>query len=242
MTTKVKKLGRRARVADAAPRLLAARLRDIKDLAATPPTLASVHAMRVATRRLRAALQLFGGPRALSRELKRLQDALGAVRDAQLHSRWLGAELPQRTRALAAAVQEFSQRTAPRVAKAELAQRGRLGGHRLRKELRRKLRAVEKRTQAGALSPLLAHQLRIAVKKLRYRAELLRQALPLSGLLAELEPLQEALGELHDLDVRRTLEPGREGAAREKKAAALAQLLEHWRAQGTGRAFHRALR
>ena len=242
MATKVKKLGRRVRLADAAPRVLAALLRNVEDAALASPTRASVHAMRVATRRLRAALRVFGGPRSLSLELKVLQDALGAVRDAQLHPRWLGGELRERTLALAAAVRRFRRRTALRVAKVELAPRGRLGGHRMRKELRRRLRAVEKRIAAGSLDPLHAHRLRIAVKKLRYRAELLRRALPLDGLLEALEPLQKELGELHDLDVRRTLEPGLDGARRERKAAALALLLAHWRARATARAFLRELR
>ncbi len=246
MAAKAKKLGRHARLVTAAPRVLEARLAEVRAqegaaLEAAPDP-ESVHVMRVATRRLRAALQLFGAPRALPAELKQLQDALGAVRDAQLHRRWLGGELPVRCRALHQAVRSFRARTVPRLVKLELAPRGRLGGHRMRKALRRKLGAVEKRIAAGALEPLQAHQLRIAVKKLRYRAELLRRALGLDDLLEELEPLLEALGKLHDLDVRRELEPGVAGARREAKAAALARVLARWRERKLARSFRHALR
>ncbi len=196
--------------------------------------------MRVATRRLRAALQLFGAPQDLSRELKELQDALGAVRDAQLHARWLGSELRQRTAGLAAAMRRFRAETAGRVAQLELAPRGRLGGHRMRRQLRRKLRAVED-LMGHPLDPKGAHRLRIAVKKLRYRAELLPLK-KLEGLLDELEPLQEALGELHDLDFRRTLNPAFDLQPREAKAAALAIVLERWRRCEVARAVRRALR
>jgi CHAD domain-containing protein len=246
VAAKVKKVGRNARLAEAAPTVLAQRLAAVRAHEAavleSPPEGEGVHAMRVATRRLRAALQLFGAPRGLSDELKQLQDALGAVRDAQLHPRWLGGELPARTSALHAAVRSFRARTAPWLAKLALAPRGRLGGHRMRKELRRKLGAVERLVAAGALDPREAHRLRIAVKKLRYFAELLRRALRLDGLLEELLPLQEALGDLRDLDVRRELQPGSAGAQREAKAAAVARVLARWRERKLSRSFRQALR
>jgi CHAD domain-containing protein len=49
-----------------------------------------------------------------------------------------------------------------------------------------------------------AHRLRIAVKKLRYDAELAEPALPEAAgkVLEALVPLQDPLGELHDCDVR----------------------------------------
>lgn len=227
----MKKLGRKARAAEAAPRVLAARLEDVHAEAGGAAALReqSVHAMRVATRRLRAALQLFGAPRAVSRELKRLQDALGAVRDAQLHARWLGAELPRRGARLQAELRRFRSRTAREVAQLTLSPRGRLGGHRMRRKLRRKAQAVFALVAVRPLDPEGAHRLRIAVKKLRYCAELLRKALRLGALLDELEPLQEALGELHDLDYRRTLDPRISAAARARKAAALARTLDQFR-------------
>jgi CHAD domain-containing protein len=57
---------------------------------------------------------------------------------------------------------------------------------------------------AERASPRRTHRLRIAAKKLRYLAELARPGSPevLDHLLAELVPLQERLGELHDTDVR----------------------------------------
>src|SRR5437660_405807 len=49
-----------------------------------------------------------------------------------------------------------------------------------------------------------SRRLRIAVKKLRYCAELAGPALPKQSkkLLGQLVPLQEMLGDLHDMDVR----------------------------------------
>jgi CHAD domain-containing protein len=82
---------------------------------------------------------------------------------------------------------------------------GRLGGARVRKRLRRRLRDVQKRMAAVRKSDdaKTAHRLRIGVKKLRYDLELGQPAFPqaIDALLVRLEPLQELLGELHDADV-----------------------------------------
>jgi len=77
-----------------AERLLHARLADVRvaearallDLDAK-----SVHDLRVACRRLRAAVKVFGKKRlrALDPRIEHLQDALGEVRDLQLQIQWL---------------------------------------------------------------------------------------------------------------------------------------------------------
>jgi CHAD domain-containing protein len=65
-------------------------------------------------------------------------------------------------------------------------------------EARKRLRATIVSNDART-----AHRLRIALKKLRYVAELCQPAFPdqMSSLLDKLEPLQETLGQLHDADV-----------------------------------------
>jgi CHAD domain-containing protein len=89
---------------------------------------------------------------------------------------------------------------------AKLELNGKLGGHRQRARLRRRLRELQESMHAarGSLEPREAHALRIAVKKLRYDAELAEPALPeaAGAVLKALVPLQEPLGELHDCDVR----------------------------------------
>jgi CHAD domain-containing protein len=83
--------------------------------------------------------------------------------------------------------------------------RGRLGGHRVRKRLRLRLKGVARRMAAVQKSDdaRTAHRLRIGVKKLRYDLELAEPAFPapVAAMLARLEPLQELLGDLHDADV-----------------------------------------
>src|SRR4051812_1528709 len=74
--------------------LLRARLADVRRFedAARSFDMDGVHDLRVATRRLRAALQNLGADEALDRlerRLEALQDSLGALRDAQIQLRWL---------------------------------------------------------------------------------------------------------------------------------------------------------
>lgn len=206
---------------------LSARLHDVRHQAGrTARALEEdpVHDLRVALRRLRAACALFGGRRTrrLERALKRLQDAAGAVRDLHVElqlpdrlppSAALAARRAEIARALAAAgpallleLARFNSRVLPRLerALARLAPKGRLGGHRLRRRLARLLaRAEARRAAAGGLQPVPAHRLRIALKKVRYGAELLLPAFPaeLGALVELLVPLQEGLGRLHDADV-----------------------------------------
>lgn len=239
---------------EAARAWLSARLHDVRHQAGrTARALEEepVHDLRVALRRLRAACALFGGRRTrrLERALKRLQDAAGAVRDLHVELPLLdrlppGPEVAARreeiVRALSTAgpallveLARFNSRVLPRLerALARLAPKGKLGGHRLRRRLARLLaRAEARREAADGLLPLPAHRLRIALKKVRYGAELLLPAFPaeLGALVALLVPLQDALGLLHDADVH--LEEARArgappAAAALRERAALARRL-----------------
>jgi CHAD domain-containing protein len=173
--------------------------------------------LRVATRRLRAAVKLFGKKplRAQDTHLEHLQDALGELRDLQLHLRWLkrhhAAAPPVEMRLRAAearlrgALALWTRRAAPRLLRAvpHVHSRGTLGGWRARKRLRKRLRKLQDALPAAKdLEPRAAHALRIAAKKLRYDAELLRDAFDLSEAIDLLSDLQSALGQVHDADVR----------------------------------------
>jgi len=189
-----------------------------------------VHDMRVATRRLRAALVLFADRTlaAVEDEAKALQDALGAVREIQVRRAWLrdalagarggdartllhGAEegLGPAVEDLRAALGAWRDTVAPTILELSAtgaAGGGRLGGSRVAKALRRALAKVERRIDRVLSDPAPgpAHQLRIAAKKLRYLAELAKPGWGRAAkvLLARLEPSQERLGELHDTDLR----------------------------------------
>jgi CHAD domain-containing protein len=177
------------------------------------PEADAVHEMRVATRRLRAALRLLR-LRNLDREVKALQDALGDVRDLQLQVEWLrgrdfslqrscGARLAQAKKALRQKLRVWRSRTvlalgeasadAPRVA-------------RLSKLLRKRLRHLQRRLERARARPTASslHAARVAVKQVRYLVEVARESLPskVTGLEADLKTLQASLGELHDVDAR----------------------------------------
>src|SRR5207244_616090 len=202
----------------------------------------------------------------LEAAVKELQDALGAVRDIQLqvawlarHSRSLAAQrrkvLPNAEAALRRALDVWLSRTVTDIAAGlpTLDRSGRLGGPRIRRALRKRLGAVEERLLAALddADPLTAHRLRIGVKKLRYFTELAEPALPgpCGDLLDELEPMQERLGELHDVDVRIGLleEMGAHALRKQEEAhrAVLAKRLEvelrRWRDEKLSRLFRRRL-
>jgi len=228
-----------------------------------------VHDMRVASRRLRAALALLGNAplRKLEPAVKEMQDALGAVRDVQLQISWLSRRsgalaarrrevLPAAAAALQRALDVWRSRTVMGIAAAIpwLDRSGRLGGPRLRRTLRKRLSAVEDRLLATLENPdaPTAHRLRIGVKKLRYFIELAEPALQgASGeMLEELRPMQERLGELHDADVRIGLleELGahalrkREEQHRAALAKRLAAELRRWREKKLVKRFRQRLR
>jgi CHAD domain-containing protein len=253
--TPIRGLGPESRLAEAAHRLLASRLADVRheeDALAEHLTEDGVHDMRVSTRRLRAALKVFrdlGALAPLEREVKKLQDALGEVRDTHVQGSWLKqaalkekpsqraglealrasveAQLGAREKRLRRAMTRWADRTVPallREAK-RLDGPGRYGGQRVRTQLRRRLRKVERLMEDYSAAPdaVTAHEMRKKVKKLRYEAEIFRPALRrrMEALLEALVPLQELLGELHDSDVRLGLLEGfaAEGTAIERTAA-----------------------
>jgi len=182
-----------------------------------------VHDMRVAVRRLRAAMRVLDDKartlRAQEAGLKVLQDALGEVRDLDVEIAWyleggLGvegvepegldalvqqvqAQLPPREAQLVEALRVFQRETSPLLQEAvrKHAPPGRLGGKQARKALEKRIRRVEK--AAGALDARMeagpVHALRIAAKKLRYTAEPLLAAFP------HLEALLDELASLQKL-------------------------------------------
>ena len=220
---------------DAARRSIESRLGDMRryeEKLAGAPEADDVHDMRVASRRLRAALALFDQKKQLRPAydaVSTLGDALGDVRELQVQLAWLREELaaaserdkvglqalleerqgklPKRVEKLEAALGTWTDDGVPTVeaALAGLSVRGKLGGHRVRKRLSRRLKDTRRRAAAALKSndPRTAHKLRIGAKKLRYLAELAQPAFPaeIAALLDRLEPLQETLGELHDADV-----------------------------------------
>ncbi|PTL81676.1 CHAD domain-containing protein [Vitiosangium sp. GDMCC 1.1324] len=268
--TPIRGLGPESRLAEAARRLLNSRLADVRheeDALTQKLTEDGVHDMRVSTRRLRAALKVFralGNLAPLERQVKQLQDALGEVRDVHVQGAWLkdvareekpskraglealrssvesrlGAKEKQLRRVLA----RWDKRTVPAIlheAK-QMDGPGRYGGQRVRRQLRRRLRKLERimRDYSAAPDALIAHEMRKTVKKLRYEAELFRPALRrrMEALLEALVSLQELLGELHDSDVRLGLLEGfaSEGSAPERTAAR--KLLERVRDERAERA------
>jgi triphosphatase len=177
----------------------------------------TVHGLRVACRRLRAAVKVFGKRRLrkLDARIERLQDSLGDLRDLQLHARWIarhGGDRGNVRERLAAAEAHlrralalWTRRSEPLLLR-ELPHvhgRGTLGGKRARKRLRKRVRQLEKAlSQRRPLEPAAAHRIRLAAKKLRYEGELLRDGFRVDGALKALAAAQSALGDLHDSDVR----------------------------------------
>ena len=190
-----------------------------------------VHDLRVATRRLRAALRLFGKRqlRATDGEVERLQDALGEVRDLHVQQRWLAdpgtvtaAERSALTalgrdrarslvfaeRALLIALKRWIEEGAPAVERAahKVHDRGTLAGELVSARLEKALRRVERaRLEAlASASPGAVHAFRIRLKQLRYLAELAGPALAPAWAerLTTFSAIQDDAGALHDLDVR----------------------------------------
>jgi CHAD domain-containing protein len=234
--TPVRGLTARASLRELGPRLLAARLGDVERYQPELPAEDPVHDMRVAARRLRAALRLLG-LRELDQPVKALQDALGEVRDLQLQVAWLrgrddalaGRRAALLQRAERSLQRELARWRAPRLleAAAQAKPKGKLGGGRVRRLLRRRLERFEQRLEKALqrASPPAMHKVRISVKQLRYLFELVPFAA--KQLLTELTPLQEGLGELHDVDVRIGLLRSQPMLLREQREdrARLAQLV-----------------
>jgi len=216
-------LNESVRIRDVARQMVATRLADAQrfERGAAAGDEESVHDLRVATRRLRAAFDLVGADDKAQLRLKELQDALGAVRDRQLLIGWFAArkevalveklskEQGQSQTSLKASLlpwQRFVRTHIPRMA---YSARGRLGGHRVRDRLRRQLRRLleEARRYVASRDSELAHQTRIRAKKLRYSLELLEPIRPrlIPKIVERLAELQGLLGDLHDIDVRLNL-------------------------------------
>ena len=220
-----------------APRLLAGRIEAAQKHEAGLPGVDAVHDMRVALRRLRAALRLLelgelDGP------VKELQDALGRVRDLQVQREWLSgrpgtrrieAALRTAERALEPALARWRSKTLPLLLDAARDAKT-PGAARRSKILRKRLRRFEERLEAARERPVprAMHRVRISVKQVRYLFELQKGAAA-KLLLAELPPLQESLGQLHDMDVRRRREERR---ARADLAAVVTAQLERWHDRG----------
>src|SRR6266849_9163461 len=211
-------------------RILAARLRKLERAEPGIPAPDPVHEMRVASRRLRAALRLLRLDE-LDPPVKKLQDALGDVRDLQLQIAWFEGRdavlkgrheplLAKAERALESALRNWHEKALPRLLKA-LEKQPKLSARRTGKILRKRLRRLEQRLEAALEhpSPVAFHRVRISVKQVRYLFELTRREFPKAAklLLAELPPLQYALGEIHDLDTRFPLLRRRPDLVREQK-------------------------
>ncbi len=192
----------------------------------------AIHDMRVAAHRLRVALFVFGGRNAskLERKVKRLQDALGEIRDLQVQLGWLEkqknladaegirmllaelrATLLDREHDLRTALEEWTGNSAPKLEKRlkKVSGKGRFGGKRMQRELKDWLQQVKRRlrTMEESWSPQIIHKFRIQVKRLRYVAELLREGVgkPADAILETVTPVQKQVGDLHDSDVRLAL-------------------------------------
>jgi CHAD domain-containing protein len=288
--TEIPGLGPDTPMSVAGPLLVRGRLEDVRRQEAAlatdgEPDMDAVHDARIATRRLRAAIALFGRGdlAALEDEVKALQDALGEVRDCQVQRRWFarraekgrgedgvlvewaGAGVPKASKQLRRALLAWRGAVAPSVAQAatDAAGKGTLQGKRLAKELRVRLRVLKRRLAAARDDPTAraAHRLRIAAKKLRYTAELVRPGFPAAAdrMLDALVPLQDRLGDLHDTDVRleRLERLARKGTRREQRPAratlaalreerareerALRRELARWRDERIVRALRRGL-
>jgi CHAD domain-containing protein len=211
-------------------RLLADHLAAVQRQEAALPEQDAVHQMRVAARRLRTALRLLR-LRDLDPPVKRLQDALGEVRDLQLQTEWLRprdaalyrsrlARLGQAEKALQREVRRWQSRTLPAVLEAAAsspAPSPRMTTKALRKRVRRLGDTLEQaRTHPTARS---IHAARISAKKVRYLVEVAKKMLPkkVVRLQADLKSLHASLGELHDVDVRIALVKARPALLREQK-------------------------
>ncbi len=187
-------------------RILAARLRELERAEPGIPAPDPVHEMRVASRRLRAALRLLR-LNELDPPVKKLQDALGDVRDLQLQIAWFEGRdavlkgrheplLAKAERALESALRNWHEKALPRLLKA-LEKPPKLSARRTGKILRKRLRRLEQRLEAALEhpSPVAFHRVRISVKQVRYLFELTRRKFPKAAklLLAELPPLQYAM-------------------------------------------------
>lgn len=179
-----------------------------------------LHQLRVGMRRLRAALHIFDATlreadvRALRRLLRALSRVAGPARDWDVHARRLPPALrpaaERRRRAAYAALRRVLH--APQLwppprglpsAQVALPVFAHSVLERADRRARRRGEQLEW-THAGR-----RHDLRIRLRRLRYAAEFLRGAFPgadTEPFIRSLKRLQDALGELNDLEVARRLQ------------------------------------
>lgn len=206
--------------------------RPLRVLVAAVPAAAAgdaeaVHRARVATRRLREVLPVVASRKALptlTRSVCRLTVALGPVREVDvtlgLLEAAVGAKQISRRAAVAVRQALLRRRDLARTEMARGLERCQLG--RLRKgvlaAVRQRPRLVEANARlsrradrlvraigeaAGLYVPEHLHEVRIALKKLRYATEVLAlvRGTPAVARLRVLKRGQDVLGRMHDLDV-----------------------------------------
>jgi CHAD domain-containing protein len=177
--------------------------------------------------------------------VKELQDALGQVRDLQLQVEWLEGRSPSLAKQRQAALRKAERALEPALARwrsetlpalLEAARKAKApSAQKRRKILRKRLKRFEERLLAALErpTPRAMHRVRISAKQIRYLFELVKG--PASKLLlSELPPLQESLGQLHDVDVRLKLlrDPAllrQEKETRAQLAAIVKTQLERWK-------------
>lgn len=192
-----------------------------------PKLAEGVHALRVAVRRLNAAIGLHTSevPPGLRRRLKSLRRAAGAVRDCDVHEGLLRAarELPSQTLAVDAGLARLAQdrETALAALAAELERRtwrrGSTGKAAARLEsparahhepnapmqtLSQRIQRLEHGSHADLNTLDNLHELRLAAKSVRYSLVELRAARPTAALppaIDALADLQRRLGDVNDL-------------------------------------------
>ena len=198
----------------------------------------SLHQARVATRRLRAALPLFGGGRKaekVARCVRRLTRMLGPARELDV-SLLILDELEKRSDVPRAAIDRLRASIADERRRLQEHVRERIDEFDIQKVRKRAIAAARKRIDekafrdveavalarerttrrarrlaaaiehaAGLYLPDRLHDVRIAIKKLRYTLELgaaPRDSRPRNaGALRTLRNMQDLLGRMHDLEV-----------------------------------------
>jgi len=242
------------------PRLLADRLSELERHETAVPEPEAVHQMRVAARRLRAALRVLQ-LRGLDPSVKQLQDVLGEVRDLQLQVEWLRgrdealrrereAQLRMAEQKLSSQLRRWRSRALPALV-AAAGDPSTPSARKLSKMLRRRLDRLEERLEEARarLTPKALHRARISVKQVRYILDVVGDAVPrkTAGLEADLKALQASLGELHDVDVRIGVVKKNPKLLRDQKdaraqlAKIIAAQLSRWRKRKVAARARRAL-
>ncbi len=240
--------------------LLAEWLSAVEQYETAVPEKEAVHQMRVAARHLRAALWLLE-LRQLDPAVKRLQDALGKVRDLQLQVDWLEgrdrrlhrarqAQLRKAEHALERQLGSWRSRTLPVLLDASAGDSS-PSARTAAKLLRKRLDRLEERLEQARsrLTPKALHRARISVKGVRYLLEVAKDSLPkkAAALESDLKALQASLGELHDVDVRIGLVKRNRTLLRDQKEARgqlskiIAAQLVRWRKEKVAKRVRKTL-